>query len=204
MHLEILTPEQEKLLPYVNKFKTDFVLVGGTAIALHLGHRRSIDFDLFTQKEFDPDKIRLELARKKILNSVGVVQQGQLTLTANQVKMTWWQFEYNLEPTIDVGFARIPQLVTLGAMKLFALNQRAKWKDYVDLYVLFKHEQMKLKVLTDQAKRMFGPAFNEKLIREQLAYFEDIDYKEKVTWLKKDWQVSEDKIKKYLIQVSLS
>lgn len=50
LHKEIITKEQSKLLPLVAEFSKDFGLVGGTAIALYLGHRRSIDFDLFSQK----------------------------------------------------------------------------------------------------------------------------------------------------------
>ena len=53
MHKEILTLEQLELTPLLKKFSKDFYLVGGTAIAFHIGHRRSIDFDLFTAKEFD-------------------------------------------------------------------------------------------------------------------------------------------------------
>jgi hypothetical protein len=48
MHLEILTDKQKELLPLISQFKRNFYLVGGTAIALHLGHRESIDFDLFS------------------------------------------------------------------------------------------------------------------------------------------------------------
>ena len=48
MHKEILTKNQLELLPSLNSFSKDFVLVGGTAIVLYLGHRESIDFDLFT------------------------------------------------------------------------------------------------------------------------------------------------------------
>ncbi len=58
MHKEILTKEQIELLPLVHEFIKDFGLVGGTAIALQIGHRRSIDFDLFSLKEFDNAKIR--------------------------------------------------------------------------------------------------------------------------------------------------
>jgi hypothetical protein len=47
MHLEILSKEQVELLPLVSQFKREFYLVGGTAIALHIGHRESIDFELF-------------------------------------------------------------------------------------------------------------------------------------------------------------
>ena len=52
MHKEILTGDQSKLLPLVKIFSKDFGLVGGTAIGLYLGHRESIDFDLFTFNKF--------------------------------------------------------------------------------------------------------------------------------------------------------
>jgi len=66
MHEEILEEKQKKLLTLLSKFSPQFGLVGGTAIALHLGHRRSIDFDLFTTVDFDTDKIR-GIIRKEYL-----------------------------------------------------------------------------------------------------------------------------------------
>lgn len=48
MHTEIFSPGQIELLPYLKAFNRSFYLVGGTAVALHIGHRRSVDFDLFT------------------------------------------------------------------------------------------------------------------------------------------------------------
>ena len=50
MHLEILSKEQLALLPILSSFKKEYYLVGGTAIALHIGHRESLDFDLFKEK----------------------------------------------------------------------------------------------------------------------------------------------------------
>ena len=47
MHTEILSKEQKEILPYLAQFKKSYYLVGGTAIALHIGHRESIDFNLF-------------------------------------------------------------------------------------------------------------------------------------------------------------
>jgi len=47
MHNEILSPAQTELLLLIKSFRREFYLVGGTAIAVHIGHRRSIDFDLF-------------------------------------------------------------------------------------------------------------------------------------------------------------
>ena len=58
MHLEILSSQQRELLPFIAQFKRSFYLVGGTAIALHIGHRHSIDFDLFTIKKLNKSRIR--------------------------------------------------------------------------------------------------------------------------------------------------
>lgn len=63
LHKEILTKEQVDLLPLAALFLKDFGLVGGTAIAFYIGHRFSIDFDLFTNKEFDNLKIRQKIVR---------------------------------------------------------------------------------------------------------------------------------------------
>lgn len=61
MHSEILSEEQKVLLPVVKAFSKEFYLVGGTAIPLHLGHRQSLDFDLFKTGK---------LKRKSILNKI--------------------------------------------------------------------------------------------------------------------------------------
>ncbi len=58
MHREILTKEQEALLPLVKSFSKDFGLVGGTAVAPHIGHRESLDFDLFSDEDFDTASIK--------------------------------------------------------------------------------------------------------------------------------------------------
>jgi len=63
LHKEILTKEQIGLLHLVKLFNKDFGLVGGTAIALHIGHRESIDFDLFSIEEFENGKIRKKIVR---------------------------------------------------------------------------------------------------------------------------------------------
>jgi hypothetical protein len=61
MHTEILTQKQNELLPYLKSYKRKFYLVSGTAIALHLGHRRSIDFDLFCKTDINKKDIRKKL-----------------------------------------------------------------------------------------------------------------------------------------------
>ena len=58
MYLDILDKNQQELLPLVKQFSKNYYLVGGTAIALQIGHRRSIDFDLFTTKTVNKLRIK--------------------------------------------------------------------------------------------------------------------------------------------------
>ena len=56
MHEEILNAAQQELLPLMAQFRQEYYLVGGTAIALHIGHRRSVDFDLFKMSAINHKK----------------------------------------------------------------------------------------------------------------------------------------------------
>lgn len=86
-------------------------------------------------------------------------------------------------------------------MKSFALGRRAKWKDYVDLYFIFQKHSFK--ELMDKTNNIFKTEFNEKLFRTQLAYFEDIDYSEKIDYIK-GFEKEDEEIKKYLEKISFS
>lgn len=63
MHTEILSDNQKDLFPYLKEFKRSFYIVEGTAIALHIGHRRSIDFDLFTLNKLNKTRLRSKLLK---------------------------------------------------------------------------------------------------------------------------------------------
>jgi hypothetical protein len=86
-------------------------------------------------------------------------------------------------------------------MKAFALGQRAKWKDYVDLYFIMKGFH-KLKEIVKKGEEIFGSEFNEKLLRVQLGYFNDVRYDEAVDFMP-GFTVSDKEIKKKLIEFSL-
>lgn len=58
MHKEVLSEQQIKVLPLISEFSRQYYLVEGTAIALHIGHRQSIDFDLFTENQIKRKKIK--------------------------------------------------------------------------------------------------------------------------------------------------
>ncbi|MCK5085005.1 MAG: nucleotidyl transferase AbiEii/AbiGii toxin family protein [Candidatus Pacebacteria bacterium] len=202
MHKDILNAGQIKLLPLIELFSKDFGLVGGTAIALHIGHRQSIDFDLFTNIEFDNYKIR-----KKIV-SVGKIEQvlrderDEYTAVVDGVKVTffYYPFKINFLKKFD-KMAKLPDLLALAAMKAYALGRRAKWKDYVDLYFIIKSYHS-IAEINKKAKKIFSTEFNEKMFRAQLAYFKDLDYSEKIMYMK-GFKVDDKIIKKDLIKFSL-
>lgn len=203
MHKEILTKEQIKLLPLVKKFSKDFCLVGGTAIALHIGHRRSVDFDLFTAKKFDNAKIREKIVKSGKIERVVRDEMGQYTVSVFGVRLTFFQYPFLIKASENFeSVIKMPDLLTLSAMKAYALGRRAKWKDYVDMYFIMR-DYHALQEIIQKAKKIFGREFNEKMFRVQLAYFRDIDYSEKVIYMK-GFKVPDSRIKKSLIDFSLS
>lgn len=198
----ILTENQKELLPLIKIFSPNFYLVGGTAIALQIGHRRSIDFDLFSDKDFNFLTIRKKILKKTKIESTLIQGEGELTVIVNKVKLTFYYYPFSIKRKLDFnGIIKLPDLLTLGAMKAFALGKRAKWKDYIDLYFIFK--KYSFEELIKKAKNIFKNEFNEKLFRAQLCYFDDIDYSEEIDFMP-GFEEDDDKIKKFLEEISLS
>lgn len=178
----VLSKDQVQLLPLIKEFSRDFSLIGGTAIALQLGHRRSVDFDLITQGNLNGEDIRGIIRKNHKIQSILVETPHELTLIVNNVKFTFLKYPFKIEANQKFeDVITLPDLITLAAMKALALGRRAKWKDYVDLYFIFKKHS--LSEVVEKAKEIFGNEFNEKLFREQLSYFEDIDYSETIDYL---------------------
>ncbi len=183
MHREILDKAQIELLPLVKQFKREFYLVGGTAIALHIGHRRSIDFDLFKAKSLRINKIIDKITRNNYSYVVSRRVEEQLNLVINNVKFTFFEYPYGIAPDCKFeNFIKLPDLLQLAAMKAFALGRRSKWKDYVDLYFIMKNHRG-INNIIHQATLIYGDLFSEKLFRAQLCFFEDIDYTEEVDYV---------------------
>lgn len=202
MHKEILTKDQISLLPLIKKFSKNFGLVGGTAIALHVGHRQSIDFDLFTVKPFNNLDIRKKVLQYNTIDKVFINKLGEYTILTGGVKITFFHYPFKIkfEEELD-GIIGMADLLTLSAMKAYALGMRAKWKDYVDLYFIMKKYYGIGKIIK-KANQIFGDEFNEKLFRAELAYFKDIDYTEKIIYMK-GFEADDKEIKKELINFAL-
>jgi hypothetical protein len=202
MHKEILTKEQIELLPFLTKMNKKFGLVGGTAIALHIGHRESIDFDLFIEEEFNNVKIKKIILKFIKIDKVIVNRLGEYTILVNGVKITFFYYPFKINYTAHFDkIIKMPSLLTLAAMKAYALGRRNRWKDYIDLYFII-NKFHSIEKIVKRSKAIFKGEFNEKIFRIQLSYFEDIDYQEKIIF-KKEFEVDEKIIKKALINYSL-
>jgi hypothetical protein len=202
MHLNILSDRQNELLSFISGFRRNYYLVGGTAIALHIGHRRSIDYDLFTAKTLNKSLTKRKIFEQKFSKQLLYEDIDQMHFLLNDVKITFFNYPYPIKHDEMVKrFISMPSLITLSAMKAFALGRRAKWKDYVDLYFIFK-DYYSIKDISTEANLIFGDLFSEKLFREQMAFHKDIDYSEPVEYLP-GFEVKENEIKTFLINKSL-
>lgn len=200
MHLEILSKEQTDLLPTLALFKKEFYLVGGTAIALHIGHRESIDFDMFKEKNIRKKDIFIKL--KAIDYKVSFADYNQVNMLSNGVKITFFSFPYQIPcSSLLQNYLKMPDLLTLAAMKAFALGRRAKWKDYVDLYFIVKYH-FSIKEISKKAEELFPEEFIPKQFIAQLGYFKGINYEEEVTYLIPN-PPSDEEIQEFLINVSI-
>lgn len=186
MYKEILNDKQLELLPLMAKFRREYYLVGGTAIALHLGHRRSIDFDMFKFSAINHKKNLDRVNESGFPYMVTRRVSEQMNLVVNDVKVTFFQCPFDIEPTEKLeSYFRLPSLIQLAAMKAYALGRRSKWKDYVDIFFLLKN-YFTISEISKCATEIFGELYSEKMFRTQMCYFEDVDYSEEVEYLVTD------------------
>lgn len=202
IHFEILSSEQVNILPDIQDISRDFLLVGGTAIALHLGHRKSIDFDFFSDQEFDMDSLKNKLRQKLTFDKILIDKANEFTFISKGVKITYLYYPFPIRNNLTQANhnLQLPDLITLLAMKIYALSRRSKWKDYVDIY--FGLQRFTLDAIISKAKIIFGNELNEKIIRTQLAYFKDIDYTEEVIYMPR-CNVTQESIQSNLTEISL-
>lgn len=202
MYPNILSNEQNEILPHLEPFTQDYYLVGGTAIALHLGHRRSIDFDLFTPHDLKTNLIS-NWIKELPFDSIKLLYKSrdQWHYVIHGVKITFMHFPFDVSHPFNFYGIPMPSVLSLAAMKSFALGRRAKWKDYVDLYFILKNKHS-MKEINIEAEKVFSTMYNNLQFRQQLSYFDDIDYTEKVNFM--DEPVPDDVIKSFLTNMSYS
>ena len=154
MHDSALTKEGKQLFPAFARFE-EYYLVGGTALALQIGHRLSVDFDFFSEKELSPTIVQ-KIKRVFDGSSLSVTYRSpeQLNILINAIKTTFLQYPYpRIEPTgmyQGVPVATVPEI---AAMKAFAIGRRLAYKDYVDWYFLLREQHISLDAVVALARK---------------------------------------------------
>jgi hypothetical protein len=179
-HLDILPPSQRILWDELHQTPAHFTLYGGTALALRLGHRQSVDFDFFTHEPIEPRAVIETIPYLRGAQERSVAKNTltcMVDLGAGRVKM---QFFGGLtlgivEPRqqAEGGGFWVASLIDIAACKMRVLPERAEQKDYLDIDALLKHG-IELPTMLAAAKVVYGPAFNTLLPLKALSYFEDV------------------------------
>jgi len=197
MFYDILDKKRKEILPLFNKFKKDFYLAGGTALALQLGHRDSADFDFFSQKKINTLNLFEDLRRIFKGHKIIKIQEEKNTLTViidENIKVSFFTYPYFLlYKTINEKNLKLASVRDIGCMKLSAVVNRATNKDYIDLYFIL-HE-IPLAELLILAKLKF-PELDKNLILKSLTYFKDLDCGQ--IKFKHNHKLSFNTVKKYL------
>jgi len=179
-NLGILPVPQEKLWSELGATPRAFVLYGGTALALRLGHRQSEDFDFFCNKPFQPTAL---LESIPYLKDAEISQFQENTLTAivdreGPVKVSFFGavgLNRVQDPDlIAANGVRVASAIDLIATKLKTIQQRALAKDYIDIASALE-TGLGLAEALAAAEVVYGKGFNGALSLKALAYFEDGD-----------------------------
>lgn len=165
-----------------------FYLVGGTALALQIGHRYSIDLDLFTTEDFDKNGLIDSIERKFEISIEGEFP-GMVITYINDVKVDFVKMAYPiLFPALSIDGIRMLDVRDIAPMKLKAITQRGSKKDFFDIFYLL--QKMSLLELLELFKAKFEQ-YEVFHIIKSLIYFEDAEqyadpvvFDKSVTWEK--------------------
>jgi len=144
IHVDILNAAQREVIAHLGKAlaHSDFYLAGGTAAALQLGHRSSMDLDWFIDKLGDPEILFRKLTSCNITFEIQSVSSETVYLTINTIEASFIGYDYPLiQPKIfwPEHEIQLAGLDDIACMKLSAIALRGSRKDFVDLHYLITH-----------------------------------------------------------------
>jgi Nucleotidyl transferase AbiEii toxin, Type IV TA system len=183
-HLEILPTAQMRLWHELSSVPDQFVLYGGTALALHLGHRNSVDFDFFARRPLDLSQLEGEIP---FLAGAKIIQREKNTLSAivergDPVKVSFFGVPKlpQLAPAHITGDnnLKVASLLDLAGTKASVIQVRAEAKDYLDLDALMRLGGIDLPTALGAARALYGPTFNPEVTLKALSYYDDGNLRE--------------------------
>lgn len=175
IHWPILDETRRKLIPQLGFLAPlNFYLAGGTALALHYGHRTSVDFDFYTATDLrDVLPLLTELQQHLPDFVADHIADGTLIGHRHAIEMSFFRYQYpmleSLVPAEGLQLASIPDI---AAMKMAALAQRGLYRDFVDLYVIA--QQHGVQTIITWAQQKF-PQLDPYVMLRALMYFVDAE-----------------------------
>lgn len=175
----------------------DAYLAGGTALALQLGHRVSIDFDFFTKTEFDEQAIVKQLSSLPIDFKLEKLAWRTVLGYINKIRFSLFFYDYNwLERPKEYLGIKIAGIKDIASMKLLAISDRGARRDFIDLYFILAIEKLysleEVFYLYDEKFKVLRQ--NKMHIIKSLTYFKEADEMSMPKMLK---EISWTKIKKF-------
>jgi hypothetical protein len=195
LHLETIEPRTLDLLAKLQNLAifSDLRLVGGTALALQIGHRKSVDLDLFGTLTADEFEISNRLAK---IGSVTILRKSEniniFLIEGIKVDIVNYPYKWLAKPLVKSNLV-IADMKDIAAMKLAAITGRGTKKDFIDLFFLLKYYNLKELLDFYTQKYDDGSAF---LVLKSLSYFEDAESDETPMMLKShNWESIKEFIK---------
>src|SRR3989344_753644 len=153
-----------------------FYLAGGTALALQIGHRTSIDFDFYSQKNFSSSQLAQHIKKTFPDAKILFTEEDTLKTEVGNTELSFFYYSNKmLESFNKFQGLRLASLADIGAMKLAAIVQRGTKRDFIDVYFLFNIYT--LPELIDFTIKKY-PGYQPMLILRSLIYFEDAEGKD--------------------------
>lgn len=169
LYPQVLNEKQDKLMEKLDFLKfPPFYLGGGTALAIQLGHRTSLDFDFYSQDKFDT---------KNLFGAIQTIgcTEDTVQVVVDGVDVSVFHYPYKLiDDLVEFRGIQMAGLNDISAMKMIAIVQRARQRDFVDMYYLVKLLGFK-KILESVYKKYPWYAENEQILYKSLTYFEEAD-----------------------------
>lgn len=197
MHTESINNETKRVLEKIARedFIQNFYLAGGTALAVQLGHRESIDLDWFSDFDFKNIDIKHKLSQIGGF-SLTSEEEGTVNGVLDSVKVSFFYYDYKqIFPLVNFVGIKIADERDIAAMKIDAISSRGSKKDFIDLYFLLKKYSLE-ELVSFFEKKYSGIKYNRLHILKSLAYFEDAeDEPMPVMLVDFDWEKAKEKIR---------
>ncbi len=175
-HTETVSPQVQDTLKCLAGIKAlqNFYLAGGTALALHIGHRRSVDLDFFNPQSFDEDAF---LAGLHGIPGLSLISRSEQTvyLLISDVKTSFIGYEYPmLFPFEYFAGVAVADLRDIACMKFSALAGRGSRRDFIDLYAVA--QRYGLPHILELFQRKFAQVnYSPVHLQKSLVYFADAE-----------------------------